>query len=172
MLEKRGNPVKEIERYQFNWMTMRSAAMLSDGSDLDAFKKTIAKNAKFKDLVKKMESLLPLVELAAACTGDDAAKAKCFGEKLKDNNPDIREKAAWELTRLAPDAARPVILANLETQFLDTRNILAGGVYQMRGADAAKTVQTILDKKESGPDFKNSAVRLRLLKAFVTNNPK
>jgi HEAT repeat protein len=175
--EAGGNPMPAKARYQLNWMSLRSAAMLSDGSDEAKFDAVIQKTSKeFPDLGKEMAKFIPAVKLAAECNGkgDDAAKAKCFGAKLKDNRPEIREKAAWELGRLPKAAALPVILANLGNDFLDTRETLTFDLYRMPDKSSVKTIDEILTKEEGkgGPDYRLDHYRLQLLRAFLLNNAK
>lgn len=177
MLEKGGNPPKQEERYQFNWMILRTAAMLSDGSDVDKFEALVQKTSqKYADLGKKMGEFLPVVRLAAECAakGDAAAQAGCYAAKLADNRPEIREKAAWELGRLPDNAGSKAIIDNLGTEFLDTREILTFNLYRMPSKEALAKVDEILEKEKSkgGPDYRLDRYRLQLLRAFLRNNLK
>jgi HEAT repeat protein len=172
--ESGGNPMPAKARYQLNWMSLRTAAMLSDGSDQKKFDDLIQSTSKeYPDLGKQMAKFAPVVKLAAECNakGDDAAKAKCYGAKLKDNKPEIREKAAWELGRLPAEAARPVILANLGNDFLDTREVLVFDLYRMPDAAAIKRIDEILADEEGkgGPDYRLDHYRLKLLRAYLIN---
>lgn len=173
--EAAGKPMPAKARYQLNWMSLRTAAMLSDGSDQKKFDAIVEKTKKeFPDLAKEMARFIPVVKLAAECNakGDDAAKAKCYGAKLKDNKPEIREKAAWELGRLPGEAARPVIVANLGNDFLDTRETLEFGLYRMPDASAVKTIDEVLEAEEGkgGADYRLDHYRLKLLRAYLINN--
>lgn len=176
MVEASGEKPSEVQRYQFNWMSFRTAAMLSDGSDVDAFESLTQKTSKkYPDLGAKMGEFLPAVKLAAECMekGDDAAKAKCFAAKLVDNMPAIREKAAFELGRLPVDVARPIILENLDTDFLDTREILAFNLYRMPDTKVVEKINQILEEEANkGGEYKLDHYRLKLLRAYAKNQSK
>ncbi len=175
--EANGNPPNHVQRYQFNWMSLRTAAMLSTGADLERFQTITTKNAeKYPELSKKMGEFIPVVQLAAECQGkpDDSAKAQCWGGKLSDNRPELREKAAWELGRLPAAAALPVILQNLGTDFLDTREILTFNLYLMPDKSSIDAIKKLLEaeKSKGGADHRLDRYRLKLLKAWLQNNTK
>jgi HEAT repeat protein len=175
--EANGNPPKHEQRYQFNWMTLRSAAMLSTGDDIDKFQAIVSKNAeKYPALSKKMNDFIPVVQLAADCNkaDGDAGKAKCYAAKLVDIKPEMREKAAWELGRLPAAVARPVVLENLGSDFLDTREILTFDLYRMPDKSTIAAIDKLLEaeKSKGGADYRLDRYRLRLLKAWLANNAK
>lgn len=175
--EANGNPPNHAQRYQFNWMTLRTAAMLSTGADIDKFQAIVTKNAeKYPELSKKMGESIPVVQLAAECHDkpDDKQKATCFAAKLADNSPDIREKAAWELGRLPADAARPAILGALDTDFLDTRETLTFNLYRMPDASVVEAIDGLIAKERNkgGADYRLDRYRLKLLRAWLKNNTK
>lgn len=71
------------------------ASNLAQASDLPAFKKAIEAEKK-KPMKEYMQKRLKRVEAAAECKKD----ASCWVKKLQDEDPLVREKAAWELGRL------------------------------------------------------------------------
>ena len=177
LLEKSGKAPAATERYQFNWIVFQTAAMLSDGSDLAQFEALVKKTSeKYPDLGKKMAESIGLVKIAAECkaAGDPAAQATCYGGKLKDNDPEARAKAAWELGRLPDAAGRKVILDNLGTDFLDAREILTFDLYRMPSKEAIAKIDEVLVAEESkgGANYRLDHYRLRLLRAYLVNNTK
>ena len=158
-------------------MSLRTAAMLSTGAELDRFQAITTKNAeKYPDLSKKMGESIPVVTLAAECHGapDDKAKVACFATKLADNRPELREKAAWEIGRFPAEIALPVVLENLGTGFLDTREILAFNLYLMSDKSSIAAIDKLLadEKSKGGPDYRLDRHRLKLLRAWLKNNTK
>ena len=175
--EAAGNKPNDVTRYQFNWMSLRTAAMLSTGADLDKFQAITTKNGeKYPDLSKKMGEFIPVVQQAQTCNAeaDDAKKAACYGGKLADNRPELREKAAWELSRLPKEAALPVILENIGTDFLDTREILTFGLYRHADASSVEALNKLLEeeKDKGGGDYRLDRYRLKLARAWLKNNTK
>lgn len=176
MIEKSGKPVKELERYQFNWVVAGEWANLTDGADLDAFQAIIKRTeGKYKDLAKKMSSYVPVAQVALECNkGDDAAKGACYAAKLKDNKPEIRTKAAWEIGRLKPEVAGKILTENLSLDFLDTREVLTSNLYKFPSKDLVKKIDEILEKEKGSrsAEYKLDKVRLRYLRAYAANNAK
>lgn len=175
MLEGRGQAVKEVERYQFNWIVAQEFANLATGDRLESFRELVESTSKkYPDLGKKLATFIPMIELAKECEakGDAKAQAACYGAKLSDPKPDIRAKAAWELTRLPAEASSAVIIANLGTDFLDTREILTAGLHRMPSKEALAKVEEIM-KKESNKNaaaYRLDRFRLALLRANLTNS--
>lgn len=171
ILEGNGTPVKELERYQFNWIVAQEYAYLSTGENLDKFKSLVEKTkGEYKDLGAKFESFLPLVEMAAECNkkADDAAKLACYEPRLTDNKPEIRAKAAWEITRLSPEVAGPGLVKHLGTDLLDTREIIAFGIFRAPTQDAITKIENLLEEEENkGGAYKLDHFRLRLLHAYL-----
>ncbi len=172
MIAARKGPVKDVLRYQFNWMMAYSYAMLNDGSGEGDLKKLIDKNAKKYDgLSKKMSIYLPVIALAKACSPkkDDAAKAACYAAKLGDASSEIREKAVWEIARLKPEVARTTLLAAWNTKFLDTREIITSSLYAVADKSVAAKASEILEaeKNKSDKGFKLSHLRFKLLHAYA-----
>ncbi len=171
MIAAKSGPVKDVLRYQFNWMMAYSYAMLNDGSGEESLKKLIDKNAKkYPGLSKKMSIYLPVLALAKTCGAkkDDAGKAACYSEKLKDPSAEIREKAVWEIARLNPDVARKTLLANWNTKFLDTREIITSSLYAFGNKAVADAATKILsdEKSKTTKGYKLSHLRLVLLHAY------
>ncbi|MGM0555635.1 MAG: hypothetical protein ACQEVA_04565 [Myxococcota bacterium] len=166
-------PGQILQRYQFNWMVAQAYANLATGEELAAYKKMV-ENTEEKELKEKYASFTPMLEVAEECmgAGDEAAQANCYGEKLGDKNNLIREKAAYELSRLPAEAAGPVINENLSTDFLSTRELLTFAAYRSPSADMIGTIDEILEKEadRGGPKYKIDRTRLRLLRAWLKNN--
>lgn len=166
----------EVQRYQFNWMTLRTAAMLSDGSDLDKFQALVSKNeAQYAALSKKMAESIPVVQVAVECNAkaSDGEKGACYAAKLKDNSPDIREKAAWELSRLPAETARPLLLENLPNDMLDTREVIVGTLYKFPDASAVGAIDAVLKAEATkGGAYRIDHYRLKLLRAWLVNNTR
>lgn len=171
MLEERGQPVKEVERYQFNWIVALEFAYLSDGSELEDYTKFVEETkGDYKDLGAKLESFIPLLELAAECDAkaDDAAKAACYEPKLKDNSPEMRAKAAWEISRLSPEVASKTIAKNLQSEFMDTREVLVFGLYRAPSEEAVKAIEELLEEESNrGGEYKLDHFRMRLVHAYI-----
>lgn len=170
MLAQRGQPVSMLERYQFNWMVAQAYAGLATAAEKAEFEKLIA-GTKEEELKKKYESFLVMFDIQGECAGkgDAAAQAGCYGEKLKDSNTLIREKAAYELMRLPAEHAAPVVLANLDTNQLDTRELLTGALYRLPSKETAGKVNEILEKESgrTGPEYRMDHNRLRMLRAWT-----
>lgn len=175
--EANGSAPNHVQRYQFNWMSLRTAAMLSDGSDIEKFQAVVKKNAeKYPELSKKMGEFISVVQLAADCEakGDAGAKGTCYAAKLADNRPELREKAAWELGRLPGETALALLQKGLSIDFLDTREIVTFGLYRVPDASTAAVVDKLLEAEASkgGPDYRLDRYRLKLLRAWIKNNAK
>jgi HEAT repeat protein len=167
--------VSELQRYQFNWMSVRSAALLSDGTDLARFEAVIAANtSKRPELAKKMESFLPSVQLAARCAkeANNDAAAICYADELGNANPEIQAKAAWELGRLPPASALPVIETTLASASLEVREILTFHLYRMPNAGTVAVIDALLDDapSENSTAHRLDRARLRLLRAWTVNH--
>ncbi len=177
ILEGKGAPVKELERYQFNWIVAQEYANLAQGKDLEAYRAMVKRvSEKYKELGTKLGSFVPMIEVAAECekAGDDAAKGKCFAGKLKDPKPEIRAKAAWELSRLPAAVSGPILIENLGTDFLDTREIITFGLYRAPSKEGAAAIQALLEKEVSKTTvpYKLDHRRLRLLHAYMVHASK
>ncbi len=170
MLEKRGEPASSLERYQFNWMAAQAYAMLATGEHEAEFQGLISKT-KDEKLAEKYKSFLPLFAVAKECGGkaDDAARAACYGEKLKDKDNVLSEKAALELSRLPKEVSGPVLIANLDTNNLNTREAISFGLYRAPSKEAAEKISEVLEKESSrnGADYRLDHNRLRLLRGWM-----
>jgi HEAT repeat protein len=166
-------PDKMLQRFQFNWMVAKAYANLATGEQLEEYEK-MAEATEEKELKEKYKSFIPAIEVAKECMakGDEAAQAKCYGEKLGDKDNLIREKAAFELSRLPAEAAAPVINENLTTDFLDTRMLLTFAAYRAPSKEMIGTIDEILEDEANrgGPKYKMDHNRLRLLRAWLKNN--
>jgi hypothetical protein len=84
----------------------------------------------------------------------------------------VREKAAWELSRLPKESAAPVLNENLSTDHLGTREILELALYTKGNKKTIKTIGTILEDEadETADRYKRDRFRLKLLRAYLRNN--
>lgn len=166
-------PGQMLQRFQFNWMVAQAYANLATGKQLEPYTEMVEATEE-KDLKEKYASFIPMIEVAEECmgAGDEAAQAKCYGEKLGDKSNLIREKAAYELSRLPAEAAGPVINENLSTDFLDTRELLTFAAYRSPSPEMVATIDEILKKEadRGGPKYKLDHTRLKLLRAWLKNN--
>ncbi|MFU8806840.1 MAG: hypothetical protein ACNA8W_23740, partial [Bradymonadaceae bacterium] len=173
MLEQRKQPVKDIERYQFNWMVAQAYAGLATGKEKAEFQKLIDAT-KEEGLKEKYTSFLVMFDTAAECEVKEgpAAQAVCYGDQLEDQNALIREKAVYELMRLPAEHASPVVVANLEGAQLGTRELLSHALYRVPSKEAIAKIDEVLDKESSrsGPEYRMDHTRLRLLRAWLVNN--
>jgi HEAT repeat protein len=174
MLQQRGQPVSMLERYQFNWMVAQAYAGLATGAQKADFEKLI-NDTKEEDLKKKYQSFLVMFDVEGECAarGEAPARAACYGEKLKDENELVREKAAYELMRLPAEHAGPVLVDNLSTTKLETRELITLGLYRAPAASAVAKIAEILQRESgrSGPEFRLDHSRLRMLRAWL-NSPR
>ncbi|MBA2663470.1 MAG: HEAT repeat domain-containing protein [Bradymonadaceae bacterium] len=173
MLEKGGRPGSLLERYQFNWMAAQAYAMLASGEHLAEYQKFVDAT-KEADLKTKYESYLPLFAVASECGGkaDDSARAACYGEKLTVKEDMVREKAAFELSRLPAAIAGPILVSNLDTNNLGTRESITFALYRAPSQAAIDKVDEILEKEanRSGQEYRLDHYRLRLLRGWMTGN--
>lgn len=177
LLEKGGQPVKEIERYQFNWMVASEYAQLATAAQRSAWDEMVTNTAKkYPELAKKMSEFTPMFEIAKECGGKTtpAEQAECYDGKIKDPNPVIRNKAAWELGRLPADVAGPALVKALPTDFLDTREILTAGIYRNPTKEAVKAVDTLIEKEANNSQmpYKLDRLRLNLLRVWLKTSAK
>lgn len=166
-------PGQMLQRYQFNWMVAQAYANLATGEQLETYK-AMVEDTEEKDLKEKYASFVPMIEVAKECmaSGDESAQAKCYGEKLGNKDNLIREKAAYELSRLPAEVAAPVINEKLSTDFLDTRELLTFAAYRAPSKEMIGTIDTILEDEaeRGGPKYKLDHTRLKLLRAWLKNN--
>lgn len=175
MLEKGGNPVKEIERYQFNWMVAAEYAYLATSAEKPAFEKLVeTTKGKYPELGAKMGSYLVAFDVHAECSakGDEAAQAKCYGSKVNDENEIIRAKAAWELSRLSGDAARAELVTALGTTHLNTREILTFAGYRNPGKELVGKLDELIKAHEgaNAVEKRLDSLRLQLLRGWLLAN--
>lgn len=171
MLSKK-KKVKDVERYQFNWMMAKFYALLNEGNGAAGLQKIIDKNKKgYANLSIKMATFLPVIELAKTCNakGDDEAKAACYDAKMTALKPEIREKAVFEIARLPADIARKYLLKNLGTRFLDTRMVISSSLYHVADKSVAEAAMKLIEKEttKGGAPYKMTRIRLKLLHAYA-----
>ncbi len=164
----------ELDCNQLNWMSFRSAALLSDGTDTARFAAVAASFRKSAPAVAdKMREAMAAVELAQTCrkAGAAAAVADCYAAKLGSDDDVVRQKAAWELTRLPAKVALPHIWSNLGTVQLDVREIFSMQLYRMPDAKTVEVIDELLASPPKGtPDGKLGRRMLELLRAWTVNN--
>jgi hypothetical protein len=172
-------PMDVLQRYQFNWMSAKLWANLATGEQIDDLNKLInlefLQGEKMKKVRERLKEFKPMLKLAKECMGKDSAdaKASCYGEGLKnDDNEYVREKAAWELSRLPKEAAAPVLNENLSTDHLGTREIIELALYTKGNKKSIETIGNILEDEadETAERYKMDRFRLKLLRAYLRNN--
>lgn len=172
-LVRANQPMPILQRYQFNWILAESYANLA-GADGAAGLARVIKATKEAELQEKFASFLPAIEKGAECLNkaDDPARAACFGDLLGDKDAGVRHKAAFELSRLPAAAAAPVVAANLQKADLETREILTFAAYRVPGEQTLAAVEKILeDERSQGGEYAMDHYRLKLLRAWLKNNP-
>jgi len=165
MLEQRGQAVKEIERYQFNWMVGAEYAFLATGAEKATFEKLIEDTKKkYPDLAAKMGEYLVAFDLQAECSakGDEGEQAKCYAAKVTDDNTIIRSKAAWELSRLKGDAARAALIEAIGTSHLDTRETVTFGMYRNPGKELLPRLAELIKEQTGANAIERRLDRFRL----------
>jgi HEAT repeat protein len=177
ILEKQGGAVKEIERYQFNWVVGAEYAQLATAEGRTDWDKVVSNTtAKYPDLAKKMAEYNVMFDLAKECTekGAPAEQATCLKAKLTDPSPLVRNKAAWELIRLPAEVAGPVLLEALPTEFLDTREIISFGIYRNPTKDSLAKVEEVLAKEANNSQmpYRLDHLRLNYLRAWLKTSAK
>ena len=171
--EAKGQAVPAVERYSFNIISTRAYINLA-GADAEAGLKTLIDAAKNEELKKEYQSYAPVLAAFKECDakGDPKAKAACYSAKLKDQNALVREKAVYEISRLPSDAAAPVLLENLGTSFMDTRELIIWALYRHPTKDAVAKVEEQIKKDEGQRDraTRMAAYLQTLLLAWLKNN--
>jgi HEAT repeat protein len=91
---------------------------------------------------------------------------------LNSDDDQIREKAAWEMTRLPEEVAGPLLVENLSTTDLNAREILEFGLYDFPQKAAIDKIEALLEKEsgKSGDKFDRDRTRLRMLRAYLKNH--
>lgn len=170
MLAQNGQPGKEEERYQFNWMVAQAYAMLADADQRETYQGLIDETDE-GGLKEKYTSFLPAFDVAAECggAGDAAAQAACYGKKIEDENAVVRAKAAYELSRLPAEVASPVVAEAISTQNLETRELLTFAGYRVATPELAEAVGELLEEEKgrSNDDARRDRNRLKLLHAYA-----
>ncbi|QDG54606.1 hypothetical protein FIV42_28825 [Persicimonas caeni] len=160
------------DRYQFNWMMAQAYAYLTDADGLDGLVALI-KNTKEKELKKKYESFIPAIKEGGKCLakGKPADQADCFGKLLASKDKVVAKKAAYELSRLPPQAAGPVVAKNLAHDNLEVREVLTFAAYRVPTKSMVDTIDKLLeDEKDKGGAYKLDHYRMKLLRAWLENN--
>ncbi len=176
MLEQQGQPVKDVERYQINWMMAHAYATLATAAQKEAYVKVAETYKKeYPEVGKKMDSFLVMFDVAAECgaKGDAKAQGTCYAGKLNDPNKIVREKAAWEIVRLPAEVAGPLIVENLGIEHLDTREILTFGVYRAPSKEATAKIESILEEEANkGQSHALDHYRLELAHVWLKSTIK
>lgn len=167
-----------LQRYQFNWMSAKLWANLATGDQIDDLNKLInlefLQGEKMKKVRERLKEFKPMLELAKECMAKESndAKASCYGEGLKSDNEYVREKAAWELSRLPKEASASILNENLSTDHLGTREILELTLYENGNKKTIETIGKILEDEadETADRYEMDRFRLRLLRAYLRNN--
>jgi HEAT repeat protein len=171
MLEANKQPIKDLERYQINWMMAHAYADLATADKKPDFVKLVETYKKdYPEVGKKMEEFLVKFDVAAECStkGDAKAQGTCYAGKLSDPNKLVREKAAWEIVRLPADVAGPILVENLGIENLDTREILTFGLYRAPSKEATAKIEKILeDEANKGQSHALDHYRLELAHAWL-----
>ena len=174
--EKKGQAMGGMQRYSFNVTTAQAWLMLASAAELDAGMQALLKSAAAKNAeVKKFyDSFAPVVVAAKECAAkaDDAQKAACYTAKLKDKSVLVRQKAAFELSRLPSAVAAPALAKNISTDSLATREILTQALYAHPSKAAVDAVDALLKKEASvsGAPARADRLRLKMLLAWLRNN--
>ncbi|MFB6375627.1 MAG: HEAT repeat domain-containing protein [Bradymonadaceae bacterium] len=169
-------PMKPIQRYQFNWMNAKAYALLATAEDMKAYQALVdgLKDEKRKPVKERLKTFTPMIELAKKChaKGSDQKTAECFGEALGSDDENVRLKAAWELKWMDTKVAGPVLVDNLDTPHLGTREILTLGLYDHPQKKAIEKIDTILEDEsnQTADSYKLDHYRLKLLRAWLKNH--
>ncbi len=173
MLEEAGQPMKVTERYQFNWMMAQAYADLVGADGKEALAK-LAEKTDEEELKKKYESFLPMIEKGGACLSKDKpkAQAKCLGKLLGDDDKLVREKAAYELSRLPKAAAAPILAEHLDHKDMQTRELIIFAGYNAGDESLVAKIDEVLDdeKNRRGDEYKPIRLQLNHLRAWLNNN--
>jgi HEAT repeat protein len=168
-------PMSPVDRYQFNWMVAKAYSYLATGEELEAMKSLInAQPDEREELREKLKDFLPAIKLAKKCLAEDSAdaKASCFGDAIDADKETKRKKAAWELMWLPQEAAAPVIVENLSTDDLGTREILEQALYRNPSEAAIDEIDKLLEEEadETSEGYQRDRNRLKLLRAWLENH--
>lgn len=172
-LEKHDRPMRADQRYQFNWMMAQAYANLAGAEGINGVDSLIEQTQQ-PALEEKFRSFLPMVKKGAKCleAGGPTEQATCFDNLLSDNDELVREKAAYELSRLPAAAAGPVVAKHLAHAELDTREILTFAAYRVPHKSMVSSIDDVLEaeKNRRGTDYRIAHTRLRLLRAWLGHN--
>jgi len=164
------------QRYQFNWMSAKQYANLAGPGAKEAYNKMISdfeEQGINEKIIEKMKTFRPKFEVAEQCLtkDDNEATVSCLTEKMNSDDSEIREKAAWELTRLPEDVAGPALVDNLTTRDLNAREIIEFGLYDYPSEEAVKAINDLIEEEsgKSGDEFDRDRTRLRFLRAYLKN---
>ena len=171
--EGQGKPMDPIERYSFNYTVAQAVANLGTGEHAEDFDKVVS-GIEDEKLRAKLEELKAAFGVYGECAakGDSKAQAECYGAKLKGGNMVERKKAVYELTRLAPQEAAPILAANLGTDSMEVRELVTSALYTAPSKGALTEVERLI-KEESDrntPEHRLDQRRLALLQAWLKNN--
>ncbi|MBI2377721.1 MAG: HEAT repeat domain-containing protein [Deltaproteobacteria bacterium] len=119
------------------------ASNLAGPEHLEAYKAAVEAE-KLEEVKKYMAERLTRVEAAGACKADPA----CWAGKLKDANPLVREKAAWELGRLKDKGTLPALTEALADKDTFVRSAVIAAYWAFGDKSAlAKVTQTLKDEE-------------------------
>ncbi len=173
MIQNTKNPMPILQRYQFNWMMAQDYADLAGADGLDGLVALI-KETKEPELKKKYKSFIPMLKEGAKCLkrGKPEQQAKCFDGMLASKNALVREKAAYELSRLPAQVAGPVVAKHLVDDHLETRELLTFAGYRVPTKGLVDALDKVLDKEadKTTKPYHLDHNRLKLLRAWLKNN--
>ncbi len=171
------DPVPLIEQLRPQWLAAQSFAYLAladDREEYDGLISDVEDNLEDEDLADRISSFAVAFDVMDECEemDDEGERAQCFGGFLDHDEEHARAKAAMELSRMSPEVAGPVVMDNLGTSRLGTRELLTFAAYRVPAEGLADRVQEVIDgdSNRSSDDYERDRRRLRMLHAWAVHN--
>ncbi len=161
------------ELYSYNVVTAQAYANLGGPKAKGPYKEFLdgLEDAKMK---KAFAKFMPALDVAVECAAKGSPKAQgdCYKGKLSSDDPVVREKAIYEITRLPSEVAAPILAEAITTKKLNTREIVTFGLYRHPSKAAADNIAELLEKEKdrTSKAHKLDRRRLQYLHAWLRNN--
>lgn len=164
------NPVPLIEQLRPQWLAAKAFTLLGEAGDREEFE-SLVEDIEDEELTEKLDSFVVAFDVMDDCEEVDDAdeQAQCFGGFLEADEEHARQKAVYELSRMPPEAAGPVVAQALDTRDLDLRESLTFAAYRVPSPELADAIEEILDAESarSGSEYERDHRRLRMLRGWL-----
>lgn len=187
--EQHQAPPPLVERFRPERIAAKSFAYLGTADDRDtltdwfqSLEETFDEQAELIDehdidgeaYLEEVRAYESAFDVMDKCEGeeDEADRAQCFAGFFDDDDEHVRAKAAYELSRLPAEIAGPLVAEHLDTEHLETREILTFVGYRMPTPELAESIDQILEAEEgrSSSEYEADHQRLEYLRAWLVHN--